>query len=345
MRIIYNTMTNSNNVKRVVVVALILAIFTLTFFILKPIIMPIIFGLLFSYIFSPVYKKIKAIVINENISASLLVLGLTALIAIPVIYLVPVIVNQTFDTYVMIQNLNLTEILSNFIKSDMVSKIAINLDNIIGTVFTSFLVQFKDMLINLPSLIFQFAVFLFTFYFTTRDMDKLQEYISSLSPFSITTERKFLKEFRGITNAIIFGQVLIGIVQGIALGAGLFFLGVPKVLILTFIAALVSMIPVLGSWLVWLPVSVFLLVTDKTFAGIFLLLYGALFVSSIDNLLRPYILSKKSNLPVALSLIGTIGGLLFFGIIGLVLGPLVIAYTLIIIEFYRQGKLKDLFNK
>jgi predicted PurR-regulated permease PerM len=338
-------MTNSNNVKRIVVVALILAIFTLTFFILKPIIMPIIFGLLFSYIFSPVYKKIKTIIVNENISASLLVVGLTALIAVPVIYFVPVIVNQTFDTYVMIQNLNLTEILNNFIKSDMVSRIAINLDNIIGTVFASFLVQFKDMLINLPSLIFQFAVFLFTFYFTTRDMDKLQEYISSLSPFSRTTERKFLKEFRGITNAIIFGQVLIGIVQGIALGAGLFFLGVPKILILTFIAALVSMIPVLGSWLVWLPVSVFLLVTDKTFSGIFLLLYGSLFVSSIDNLFRPYILSKKSNLPIALSLIGTIGGLLFFGIIGLVLGPLAIAYTLIIIEFYRQGKLKDLFNK
>jgi len=338
-------MTDSNNVKRGIVGAIILAIFALTFLIIRPIIIPIIFGLLFSYIFKPVYKKIKTVVKNENLSASLLVIGLITLIALPVIYLVPVIVNQTFDTYVMIQNLNLTEIIGNFIKSDIASTLAINLDNIIGAIFTSFLVQFKDMLVNLPSLIFQFAVFLFTFYFATKDSEKLQEYITSLSPFSKTTERRFLKEFRGITNAIIFGQVFIGIIQGLALGAGLFFLGVPKVLILTFIAAILSMIPILGSWLVWLPVSIFLLITDQTFAGIFLILYGGLFISSIDNLLRPYILSKQSTLPIALSLIGTIGGLFFFGIIGLVLGPLVIAYTLIIIEFYRQGKLKDLFSK
>jgi predicted PurR-regulated permease PerM len=338
-------MANSNHVKKWVTLAIILAIFTLTFLILKPIIMPIIFGLLFAYIFGPVYKKIKIIVKNENLAATLLVLSLTALVAIPVIYLVPVIVNQAFETYVMIQNLNLTEILSSFIKSDAVSTLAINIDSIIGAMFTAFLTQFKDMLVNLPTLIFQFAVFLFTFFFAARDSEKLQKYISSLSPFPKATEERFLREFRGITNAIIFGQVLIGIIQGLALGAGLFFLGVPKVLVLTFVAMIVSMIPVLGSWLVWLPVSIFLLVTGQVFAGVFLILYGGLFVSSIDNLLRPYILSKRSTLPIALSLIGTIGGLFYFGIIGLVLGPLIIAYTLIIIEFYRQGKLKDLFSK
>lgn len=338
-------MTESNNVKKGIIIAIILATFTLTFFILKPIIMPIIFGLLFAYIFEPVYKKIKNIVKNENLSISLLVISLVLLITIPVIYLVPVIVNQAFETYVSIQNLNLTEILNQFIESEIVSTLAINLDNIIGTIFTAFLMQFQTMLVNLPSLLFQFVVFLFTFYFATRDADKLQKYISSLALFSKTTEKRLLKEFRGITNAIIFGQVFIGIVQGLALGAGLFFLGVPKVLILTFVAAIVSMIPVLGSWLVWLPISIFLLVTNQTFAGLFLLLYGALFVSSIDNLLRPYILSKQSTLPIALSLIGTIGGLFFFGIIGLVIGPLIIAYTLIIIDFYRQGKLKDLFSE
>jgi len=338
-------MANSNHVKKWVTLAIILAIFTLTFLILKPIIMPIIFGLLFAYIFGPVYKRIKIIVKNKNLAAILLVLSLTVLVAIPVIYLVPVIVNQAFETYVMIQNLNLTEILSNFIESDAISTLAINIDSIIGAMFTAFLTQFKDMLVNLPTLIFQFAVFLFTFFFATRDSEELQKYISSLSPFPKATEERFLREFRGITNAIIFGQVFIGIIQGLALGAGLFFLGVPKVLILTFVAMIVSMIPVLGSWLVWLPVSVFLLVTGQTFAGIFLILYGGLFVSSIDNLLRPYILSKRSTLPIALSLIGTIGGLFYFGIIGLVLGPLIIAYTLIIIGFYRQGKLKDLFSK
>ncbi len=338
-------MIESKDVKRVVVAALILSVFTLTFFIIKPIIMPIIFGLLFAYIFGPVYKVLQKISGNKNTAAFILVLGLMLMVIVPTIYFVPVIVNQAFDIYVMIQSLNLTEIIQNFVKSDIASTLAINIDSIIGQFFTGFLSQFKNILTGIAPLIFQFAVFLFTFYFATRDADELSLYIRSLSPFSKATETRFLQEFRGITNAIIFGQVLIGITQGLALGAGLFFLGVPKALILTFIASLVSIIPVLGSWLIWLPASIFLLATGKTFAGVFLLLYGAFFVSSIDNLLRPYILSRKTTLPVALSLIGTIGGLFFFGIAGLVLGPLVIAYTLIIIEFYRHGKLKDLFNR
>ncbi len=338
-------MADYKDIKRIIVGAIIVGIFVLAFFVLKPIIIPIIFGLLFAYIFNPVHKIIKSKVKGKNISALILLLSLTIIIAIPVFYLVPIIVEQTFNTYVQLQTFNFVEFFSKFFQSDFSIKFAQSIDNIIGQTFSTFLNQFKSFLINLPSLLLQFAVFLFTFYFAIRDSKELKEYLSSLSPFSKETEGKFLKEFRGITNAIIFGQVLIGIIQGLAVGVGLFILGVPNAIILTFIACLVSIIPILGSWLIWLPVGLFLLLSGQTFAGVFLLLYGALFVATIDNLLRPYILSKQSNLPIALSVIGTIGGLYFFGIAGLVLGPLVLAYVLIIIEFYQKGKLKDLFNK
>ena len=338
-------MADYKGIKRGIVGAIILGIFILTFFILKPIIISIIFGLLFAYIFSPVYKKIKTVVKGKNTSAFLLMLGLIIIIAIPIVYFVPIIAKQAFDVYTLSRSFDFGGFVSGFVSGDISSSLASNLSNAVSSTFSAFLNQFTSILVNLPSLLLQFAVFLFTFYFAIRDQEELKEYISTLSPFSESTEKKFLKEFRGITNAIVFGQVFIGIVQGLAVGAGLFFLGVPKALILTFIACIVSIIPVLGSWLVWLPVGVVLLVAGQTFAGVFLLLYGALFVSTIDNIFRPWILSKQSNLPIAMSVIGTIGGLYFFGIAGLVLGPLVLAYVLIIIEFYREGKLKELFNK
>jgi len=338
-------MADYSGIKRGLVGAIIVSIFVLAFLILKPIMIPIIFGLLFAYIFIPLYKKIKSKVKGKNISALLLLTGIVILITLPLFYIVPVLINQSFQAYVSIQNVNMNEIVSGFVQGELSSTIAISIDNLIGQIFSGFLNQLRDLLINLPSMLLQFAVFLFTFYFATRDADELTAYVSTLSPFSNATEKKFLKEFRGITNAIIFGQVLIGIVQGLAVGVGLFFLGVPMTLMLTFIASIVSMIPVLGSWIVWMPVGLYLIVAGQTFDGVFLLLYGGLFVSTIDNLLRPYLLSKQSNLPIALSVIGTIGGLYFFGIAGLVLGPLVLAYVLIIIEFYQQGKLKDLFNK
>ena len=338
-------MTDHEDIKRGIAILLIVAILILTFFVLRPIIIAIIFGLLFAYIFSPVYRKIRKYTKRKNLSALILIISIATIIAIPIIYLVPTIVKQTFSVYVHLQNFNFSEFISEFIQGDAATTIAKQLDNIIGQIFSTFLKQFTNILVNLPSLILQFAVFLFTFYFATRDGEELKKYLSTLSPFSETNEKKFLKELRGITNAIVFGQVFIGIIQGLAIGAGLFFLGVQNALILTFIACLVSIIPILGSWIVWFPVSIFLLATGQTFAAVFLFLYGAIFVATIDNILRPIILSKQSNLPVALSVIGTIGGLYFFGITGLVLGPLVLAYALIIIEFYREGKLKDLFNK
>ncbi len=337
-------MADYSDIKRGVVGIIIIGIFVLAFLILRPIIIPIILGLLFAYIFGPVYRKIKAKVKNKNISAFAMLLIMIIMVALPMIYLVPILVKQVFEIYVLLQGFNFGEFLNSFMQSDLSLNLAMNLDNIVGKTFSTFLSQFTNMLINLPSLLLQFAVFLFTLFFAIRDADELRGYISKLSPFSSSTERKILGEFRGITNAIVFGQIFIGIIQGLALGVCLFFLGVPKVLSLTFIASIASMIPLLGSWLVWLPTGIILLVAGKTFEGVFLLIYGALFVSTIDNFLRPYILSRRSNLPIALSVIGTIGGLYFFGIPGLLLGPLILAYVLIIIEFYQEGKLKELFD-
>ena len=317
------------DIRKWLAVALIAGIFILAFFILKPIIIPIIFGLLFAYVFSPVYKLIKRKIKGKNISALILLIGLALIVAVPIIYFVPIMIRQSSELYILLRNFDFGQILSNFMQNDIASSLSSNINNMIYKISSTF----QNQLINLPSFLLQFVVFLFTFYFAVRDGNELRDYISTLSPFSDSTEKKFLKEFRGITNAIVFGQVLIGVVQGLAVGVGLFFLGIPNVLILTFITMIVSMIPVLGSWIIWLPVGLFLLLTGQTFNGIFLLLYGALFVSTIDNLIRPYMLSKQSNLPIALSVIGTIGGLYFFGIAGLVLGPLVLAYVLIIIEF------------
>ena len=338
-------MDSSIHSKRIIAGLLIIAVFVLAFFVLKPIIVAVVFGLLFAYIFRPLYGFIKKYLKGENLSALALIAVIGILIAIPIAWLAPTLVNEIFDAYLYFQDVNITNLLSNWMQSDLATSIGLNLESLIATLFSKMISQFSNILVNLSSWLLQFAVFLFTFYFAVRDSDKMKKYISDLSPFRKTTEDKFSNEFRGVTNAIIFGQVLIGIIQGLAVGIGFFVLGVPSASILTFVACIVSIIPVLGSWLVWLPVAIYLLIKGSTFAGIFLLLYGALFVSVIDNLLRPYILSKKSNLPISIGVIGTIGGLYFFGIAGLVLGPLVLAYVLIIIEFYRQGKLDELFTK
>jgi len=338
-------MPKPQDIKRGVVFAILAGIIILSFLILRPIIISILVGLLLAYVFSPVYKKLLPIIRNKNLTTFILIAIILLLIAAPIVYVVPDLVRQIFGTYETIQRFNLTEFVSKFLEGDLAEPLARNLDNLIGSVFTTMLNQLSTFLVNLPSILMQVAVFLFTFFFALRDSDKLKKYLSSLSPFPRATEDKIYKEFRGITNAIVYGQVLIGVIQGLAVGAGVYFLGINNALMLTFIAAIFSIIPVLGSWVVWLPVGLIQIATGNTFNGIFLILYGALFVSMIDNLIRPYLLSKQSRLPLPISIIGTIGGFYYFGILGLVLGPLILAYLMIIIEFYQQGKLNQLFKK
>lgn len=215
-------------VKKAFLWVLVGGLFILAFLLLKPIIFPILLGLLLAYIFEPVYRRINNSLQMRNLSAFLLIFGIMIVIAVPVIYLTPMLVRQTFDTYQLVQNFDFSSSLSkiSFLQGDIARLISNNIDNFVSRAFSTLLNQFSGVLSNLPSILLQFAVFIFTFFFAIRDSKQLTEYVSGLSPFSKSTEAKFLKEFRGITNAIVFGQILIGIVQGLALGAALFFLGV-----------------------------------------------------------------------------------------------------------------------
>lgn len=339
---------NLNIVQKATVVLLFAAIFILSFLVLKPVIVAVVLGLISAYFFSPVYKKINKYVKTPSLSAGILILLILIIITIPLIYLTPEIINQTFDVYKIVQNIDLTDtitkLFSSILDKETITLISLNLESITGGFFSSAINQFTNILVNIPNLLLQLAVFLFTFFFAIRDSEKLKNYILGLSPFSKQTETKFLEEFRHVTDGIIFGQLLVGIIQGVLLGIGLYVLGIPKTLFLTILAIIFSIIPIVGPWLVWAPISLYLLFEGNLTAGIILALYGALFVSTVDNILRPLFLSRYSKLPISVGVIGIIGGLYFFGIIGLVLGPLTLAYLLIIIDFYRQGKLNEILR-
>ena len=162
-------MADSKDIKRGIAGAIILGIFVLAFFILKPIIIPIIFGLLFAYILNPIYKTIQPKIKSKGLSAFILILGFVVLVAIPIIYFVPILVKQIFETYVLFQNFNFGKFFTSFIDSGVSQTFIASLNNIIGKFFSTLLSQFTNVLVNLPSLILQFIVFLFTFYFAIKD--------------------------------------------------------------------------------------------------------------------------------------------------------------------------------
>jgi len=333
---------------KILTMILIGGVFFLCFLIIKPILIAMFLAFLTAYILYPVFTWINKYIREKNLATAILIILLTAVIFLPIWFLVPVLLQQGFESFSALQKIDVgakvAEILSFIPSPHVLVSLSSGVNNLISSTFNSILTELTDLIVNLPNLLLQFTVFIFIFYFAVRDSDKLYKYVCELSPFSSSTEKELTGEFRQITNAIIYGQVLIGVIQGLFLGLGLFVLGVSNSLVLTLIAIIVSMIPILGSWLIWLPISIILLVSGKVWAGVILIIYGALFVSIIDNVLRFLFLSKSTRLNIPLSVIGLIGGVYAFGITGLILGPLIISYVMVFIGLYKEGKFQELFK-
>ena len=202
-----------------------------------------------------------------------------------------------------------------------------------------------NFFLDLPTFLLNLFVLAFVFFFSLRDGDRLKDFVLSLSPLTKSQEQTIVKQFRDITDSIVYGQILIGLAQGLLAGLGFFIFGVPNALSLTFLAVILSIIPMLGAGFVWVPVNVYLFLTGNNVLGVLFLLYNIFLTSTVDNFLRIYIVSKKSDIPAVFILIGMIGGLFLFGLLGLLLGPLIVAYFITFLKAYKDQELTSLFAR
>ena len=342
-------MIEEQTFKRLSIFFVLAILAVLSIIILWPISSAIITGLVLAYILSPVYKKVKFVVKEKTVSALIIIMLVLALIVIPLWFLFPIIVRQLFDVYLFLQKINFFKLISSLFPSLASTSIsqdfALSLNKFVSSAASVILSGASSIIFNLPSIALKVVVVFFVFFFGMRDAELLGRYILSLSPFSKQTESELTQKFKDITNSVIFGHIIVGVLQGILTGIGLFALGVPQALVLTVIAIFASVIPILGSWLVWIPASIYLFISVSHVSGIVLFLYGAIFISWIDNIIKPYIISRKTHLSSGVVLVGMIGGLIVFGLLGLIVGPLILAYLLLILDAYRNNRFPSLFSK
>ncbi len=336
-----------NIYRKVMISILLIVLIILSFFLLEPILMSIIAGILLAFIFSPIFSWIKKKINSKNGAAFLVCLILIVLIVIPLWYLTPIVVDQSIKFYTASQEANyiapIKNMLPSFFSSESFSnEMASVIHSFVTKTTNSLMNSFTDLIMNFPTLFLQFLVVLFTFFFTLRDGRLLLNYIQNLLPFPENTKNKLFKSSKDITLSVLYGQVLLGIFQGLVVGIGFFAFGVSNALLLTLIASLAGIFPIVGTALVWVPVTVYFLIQGDAIATIGILIFGIL-SALIENMLKPIFISKRTKLNSSIVLIGMIGGLLMFGILGVILGPLILAYLLIVLELYKSKKAPDVF--
>jgi predicted PurR-regulated permease PerM len=174
---------------------------------------------------------------------------------------------------------------------------------------------------------------LVTLFFFYRDGESLLQQVRRvLRRFLGQRVEGYIAAAGGMTKAVVWGLVATALVQGIVAGAGYWWAGLDAPVLLGAITALVAMIP-FGTPFVWGSIGVWLLMSGEVTSGVGLLLWGALVVSWVDNLIRPLVISGATRIPFLLVMFGVLGGLAAFGLIGLFLGPVILA---VLVAVWRE---------
>ena len=190
------------------------------------------------------------------------------------------------------------------------------------------------MLGSLTRFMMNFLLLLFVLFFVLRDHDKLIAFIRHALPLSRSQEDILFKEVKDVSKSALLGSLLTALTQGIVGGFGLWLAGFPGVF-WGVVMAFASLIPFVGTALIWVPAAFYLAVTGEIEWAGFMLLWGALVVGSIDNFLRPLFM-QGSSMSTVVVFFSLIGGLQVFGLMGLIYGPLVFAVALVLFKIYEK---------
>jgi predicted PurR-regulated permease PerM len=183
--------------------------------------------------------------------------------------------------------------------------------------------------------IVQMFFVIFTMYYLFRDGDNIFAAVRDALPLNKEQATAIMARTRDVIGASVYGVFAIAIIQGTLGGLAFWALGLPSAIVWGVAMIFLSMIPMLGAFLVWVPAAIYLAVAGHPVKAILLVLWGTLVIGMIDNFLRPKLVGSRTKLHELLIFFAVLGGLQVFGVLGIVLGPVVLAITMALIDVFR----------
>jgi predicted PurR-regulated permease PerM len=189
---------------------------------------------------------------------------------------------------------------------------------------------------NLTSLIFDAAIAFFTLFFLFREGRHIRVTLAAALPLEPDRVERLFIDINDIVVANLYGVLAVAVVQGSLMAVAFWFLGLHSPILWGVVTAACSLVPVVGTGLVWLPAALFLMVSGHWVKGLIMLAWGAGFVSVIDQIVRPYVVGGRARMNTLLVFFSLLGGIEAFGILGIFVGPLVLSITLALLGMLRE---------
>lgn len=335
--------------------AMIILLTLATLFLFRPFFYPIFWAAIIAVMFYPLYVRLNNKIKQPMLTSFLMLLFVLAALILPLSILSLLIINQSIDLYSLVVARDLaadfasiTAWLDHPALAPYVAQINTEWPTYVTSATrytTNYLVgAAKTITSGSASFIFMFFVMMYTLFYFFKDGKKMLNRLMFLTPLGDKYEELLYKRFTSVARATLKGTFIVGSLQGAAAGIMFWAIGIKGSLIWGVIMAVLSIIPAIGSVLVWFPAALILLALGYVWQGVTILVVGTVIISNIDNLLKPILIGKDVAMHPILVLFSTLGGIIIFGISGFIIGPIVVALYLSVMsiyEHYYKNELKD----
>jgi len=339
---------NKEAINKWVLLLLVFFISALFLSMIRQFLMAIFLAGIFSALSYPLYRRLEHWFSGRRALASIVALLLIVVVVIiPLGALLGIVIDQAFKvgqaaTPWVAQQLSQPDEITQALKSlpfyDRIEPyrnlILTKAGELVGHISGFIINRLRSAALGTVNFIFMLFIMLYTMFFFLMDGDKLIEKILYYLPLEDKDERRMLNKFTSVTRATLKGTAVIGILQGTLAGAAFAVVGIDSAVFWGTIMAVLSFIPGIGTALVWVPAVIILAATGHFAKAIGLGVFCAAVVGSIDNLLRPILVGRDTQMHELMILFGTLGGIIMFGVVGIIIGPIIAALFVTIWDIY-----------
>lgn len=322
----------------------------LSYNIFRPFLSPIAWAVVLSIVFYPVYAFLLRYIKWRSVSSLIVLILIIILISGPVSYLSLLLVKELkiISDYIesekidsipyLLKHKYIREIIEwitaqiGVTEEELTKTIIENVSRVGRQLVSKITAGVGNILTGFLNFIFM----IFTIFFFLKDGTVFLSRIKDYMPFSEEQKERLTTQIRDIIISTLYGGVVVALVQGTMAGFAFYFLDIPSPVVWGLATSIASFIPLIGAAAIWAPAAGYLFISGAILKGFILAIIGFFGISLIDNVLKPIIIGGRTKMPVLVIFFSVLGGIKLFGLIGLIMGPLVIALFVSVIEIFRN---------
>jgi|SRR3989344_5210472 len=312
-------------IHRYIPIIILVTLVSISLIIIKDYIVAIIGAFITTYLIYPVHKKLEK-KLPKPIAAIITLIGTVLVIFIPIAIIVGEMISQIYKA---IRSGAITGIISKIENLDLIQKSNFNLSDLTNNFFNFGVKTLSSITVSVATSIVSLLVMIFIIYYLLLNWPKLKFKIKKYIPFE--SKDKMLRDMAKSTKNIVKGTLFLALIQSLTAGIGFWLAGIDFYLILAALIGLFAFIPG-GPAIVWVPTLIIKIAQQDYLASAIILIFGLFISIYLDTILRTKVAGKDSSIHPVIMLLGVIGGTPILGLAGIVVGPLLLSYTIEILE-------------